>query len=142
MVRRITIEYDPSEISFSDGHRLTGAMCILEELSEEKIIAMEVVDVRSKGTLNRRPRADKKDEADLSLHPQQKQVLNLLKAHPSGLTKPDLADSTDISLNSLGGVLNTLRKRGLVENSQEVPSPKGRRNLKVWQISEGKDANS
>lgn len=72
----------------------------------------------------------------LDIQPMQREILIALHHNPGGLTGTQLAEATNLSLNTVTPRFAPLQRKGLIRDSgQRRPGPSGRRQI-VWVLTE------
>lgn len=130
MRKRITIEIDLDDLSFTETAAAASALQVLEELCRNGLAVMESQNLQGRGRL-RKPRTDRKDDDDRELQPQSREVLKYLKDRRPR-TVDEIAFATSIPSNSVRAHLNLLKRRKLVTLAGTVPA-NGKRPANLWQ---------
>lgn len=130
MRKRITIEFDPDLLSFSDLRDVSEALAVLEGMSSSDVISMDSITLKVQGT--RKSRSDRKQEK--ALQPQAEAVLGFMRQQTEPKSVTDVAASLGLNPNSVRAQLHVLADRGLVAKAGMVESS-GTRPASLWMVS-------
>lgn len=131
-MKRVTVDFDPAQMGFSDLHRAMGAITTLQELATTGAVGFCVTDL--KWSKLRKQRSDAKGTAARPMQPQTLAVLNALVSLGEPATVRAIAKAARIDEQSARGQLNTLLKLDRVERAGTEKVTPGKRGSILWKM--------